>query len=643
MIEKLFGTASTPIGMMMQKISRRSLLYGIVAASTQSLPSFRLFAAGQSAQTPLDKLSDRFSPIDPGAVQIRGFLGERCKKNESARLLTKNEDELLAGFQQRPGEQAWVGEHVGKWLHAATLTWAYTKSEAMRAKLDRVASALIATQQPDGYLGTYADDAHWAMGKDQKWDVWVHKYNLLGLITYHTYTGDKAALEAAKKIGDLLVKTFGRAVEGETKLDLNERSTHVGMASGSVMEPMVLLYRATGDEKYLDFARYIAEIWESEKGPKLISALTNKTPVRQTANAKAYEMMSCLVGLCELYRTTGESRYVIPAINAWNDIVANQLLITGSGSSGEHWAEARLFPSSEKDRVAETCVTVTWIQLTQQLLRLTGEARYADELEKTFYNHLAAAQRPDGAAWAYFTALDGRKPYKTEQNCCASSGPRGWAILPTLVYMTSDDGVVVNLFTPSEAKIKIGGEDVTIKQETGYPADGRVAITVSVPKPMKFSLRVRVPSWSNIAGFKVQPNTYWLLRQTWSRTQTITLDFAIPTRMINGEGSNAGKVAVARGPVVLAVDELYNPDVPISAIALTSGEPQLKTSVTYRDADGFPAYETDAVATQETERRKAGERVTLRLVPFASAGAYGHQFSVWLPKAIGPVAGSDMR
>jgi DUF1680 family protein len=594
---------------------------------------FGIASFAQTITTTTNKIVDRFSPIDPGAAQIRGFLGERCRKNESARLLTKNEDELLSGFQNRPGKQAWVGEHAGKWLHAATLAWAYTKNAALRAKLDRVASSLIATQQPDGYLGTYADDARWGMSRDQKWDVWVHKYDLLGLITYHTHTGNQPALEAARKIGDLLVRTFGRVGEGEPKLDLNERSAHVGMASGSVLEPMILLYRATGEARYLDFARQIAEHWEDEKGPKLISSLTDKKSVRLTANAKAYEMLSCLVGLCELYRTTGETRYVIPAINAWNDVVTNQLLITGSGGSDEHWTEPRAFLSSQKDHVAETCVTVTWIQLTQQLLRLTGRASYADELEKTFYNHLAAAQRPDGAAWAYFTALDGKKPYQTEQNCCVSSGPRGWAMLPALAYMTSDDGVVVNFITPGEARIKFGGQEVTIQQATRYPADGRVVITVTTPKPLKFSLRVRVPSWSNIVGIKAQPNTYWLLRQTWSGAQTITLDFALPTRVINGAGVNAGKIAVAHGPVVLAVDELYNPGfAPISAIALTSKQPQLKTSVTYRDADGFPAYETPAIVTQNTEKYRAGEMVTLRLVPFASAGAYGNHFSVWLSK-----------
>ncbi len=628
---------------MKRLIPRRSILLGLAASAVPAFTPVKLRIFQQTPAPPINKVADRFSPVDPGAVQLQGFLGERCGKNERARLLTKNEDDLLSGFQNRPGNQAWVGEHAGKWLHAATLAWAYTKSEALRAKLDRVASALVAAQQPDGYLGTYADDARWAMGKDQKWDVWVHKYNLIGLIAYHTHTGDKAALEASKKIGELLVKTFGPASEGETRLDLNERSAHVGMASGSVMEPMVWLYRATGDEKYLDFARFIAERWEEEKGPKLISALTEKKSVKLTANAKAYEMMSCLVGLCELYRATGEARYATPAINAWNDIAASQLLITGSGSSGEHWTEPRAFLSSMKDKVAETCVTVTWIQLTEQLLRLTGEARHADELEKTFHNHLAAAQRPDGAAWAYFTALDGRKPYATEQNCCASSGPRGWALLPTFAYMTSDDGVVINFITPGAATLKINGETVTIKQETSYPFDGRVAITVTVPKPMKFGLRVRIPSWSNLAGVKASPNTYWLLRQTWSRAQTITLDFAVPVRLLAGEGANAGKFAIARGPQVLAVDELYNPDLPISGVALAHQQPQLKTSATYRDADGLPVYETEAVVTQDTEKYKAGERVTLRLTSFASAGAHGHQFLVWLPRAAGPASSSNQQ
>ncbi|MBO0800363.1 MAG: glycoside hydrolase family 127 protein, partial [Blastocatellia bacterium] len=344
------------------------------------------------------KASDRFAAVDPGQVVLQGFLGERCRKNETARLLMKNEEEMLAGFERRPGKHPYVGHHVGKWMHAATLAWANTKDGVLRAKLDRVVSRLIATQKEDGYLGTYADGAHWGMGEGQGWDVWVHKYVLLGLLTYYNFTGEGASLEAAKKIGDLLISTFGPKSDGGDGLDLNERSTSAGMASGSVLEPVVLLYRATREEKYLNFARFIADHWEGRNGPKLISGLTEKRSVRQLGDAKAYEMLSCLVGLAELYRSTGDNRYLIPVVNAWKDIAGNQLLITGSGSCHEHWTQARQFASSASDETAETCVTVSWIQLTQQLLRLTGESRYADELEKTFYNHLAAAQKPDGSA-----------------------------------------------------------------------------------------------------------------------------------------------------------------------------------------------------------------------------------------------------
>ncbi|MDX2031726.1 MAG: glycoside hydrolase family 127 protein [Blastocatellia bacterium] len=609
-------------------IRRRSVLLGLAATA---IPVALPFAA-RGSQPGGQTISDKFSLVDPGAVRLQGFLGERCRKNERVRLLGKDEEELLGGFRNRPGRQAWVGEHVGKWLHAATLAWAYTKDPELRAKLDRIAAALIATQQEDGYLGTYADGAHWAMGKSESRDVWVHKYDLLGLLTHYTHTGNSASLEAARKVGDLLLKTFGR----EGALNLNERSTHVGMASGSVMEPMVLLYRATNEEKYLDFARFIAERWEEEKGPKLISALTGARAVRKTANAKAYEMLSCLVGLCELYRATGDAKYLIPAGNAWNDILANHLLPTGSGSSREHWTDEKLYLSEAKSDVAETCVTITWIQLTQQLLRLTGEARYADELEKTIYNHLAAAQRPDGAAWSYFTALDGKKPYKTEQNCCTSSGPRGWAMLPTLAYMTSEDGIVVNLFAPGTAMLRIDGETVSVRQETRYPLDGRVTITVTVPKPMKFALRVRVPAWSSLNGIKADPGRYWTLRQTWSKAQIITLDFALPIRVINGEGSNAGKIALARGPQILAVDQLYNPGLgAVNAAAPATPTPRLTPSAEYRDPDGLPIYETEGVLQLETEKAKAGDLITLRLVPFAAAGAHGHEYAVWLPRPNG--------
>ncbi len=584
---------------------------------------------------PVVRVPDRFLLAEPGTIRLEGVLGSRVGKNLQSWLVLKNEAELLGGFTQRPGKQAWVGEHVGKWIHAATLAWVYANDAALRAKVDRVVASLIATQQASGYLGTYSDGSRFGMGKDEQWDVWVHKYVLLGLITYSVHSGDARALEAARRAADLLIATFG----SQGNLDLNERSTHVGMASGSVLEPMVLLYRVTGDERYLTFARFIADHWEAEKGPRLISSLTANRSVRDTANGKAYEMLSCLVGLTELYRVTGDARYLTPALNAWKDIVGHHLLITGSGSNAEHWREPDILKSSFDDKVAETCVTVSWIQLNQQLLRLTGEARFADELEKTVFNHLAAAQRPDGTAWSYFTAHDGTKPYSSEQNCCTSSGPRGWAMLPAFAYMVADDnGVVVNFFGPSVANLRLkDGTVVSIRQETGYPVDGEVKLTVTVPRPTTFSLYVRVPSWSSIshrgAPFKAQPGSYWKLRQTWSRSQTIALDVALPVRLIQGRGANGGQVALARGPQVLALDERFNQVIkPLELITIAQSIPRLSAVVNLTDSDGLPVYETEGIVTSDIEGHRAGTRIPIRFVPFASAGASGSSYRVWLSR-----------
>ena len=243
----------------------------------------------------------------------------------------------------------------------------------------------------------------------------------MGLLTYYQYTGSESALGACRKMGDLLVATF------PDKRSILAAGTHVGMAATSVLEPMVLLYRLTGDERYLGFCRYIVSSWNEPNGPRIVESLREHGQVNRTANSKAYEMLSNLVGLCELARATGDRQLLEPVEKAWQDIVSKRLYITGAASQGEHFRDDYHLPNSMGAHVGEQCVTTTWIQLNWQLLRLTGQSRFGDELEKTFYNQLCAAQRPDGAQWCYFTSPEGTKPYGPGINCCVSSGPRNGA------------------------------------------------------------------------------------------------------------------------------------------------------------------------------------------------------------------------
>ena len=312
---------------------------------------------------------------------------------------------------------------------------------------------LIAAQEPDGYLGTYVPEKRFGLYEGADWDVWSHKYNLMGLLTYYQYTGHEPALAACRKIGDLLIRTFGPG-----KKSILSAGTHKGMAATSVLEPVVLLYRSTGDKRYLDFARYIVQSWDDPNGPKIIQALLTEKQVNKTANGKAYEMLSNLVGLCELARATGDRSLLEPVLNAWQDIVGKRLYITGSASQGEHFHGDFDLPNQSGAHVAETCVTTTWIQLNLQLLRLTGDAQFANELEKTLYNHLAAAQNPRGDDWCYFTPLEGKKPYDAGITCCHSSGPRGMALAPLEAYLKGKiDGTEALLVSTFESSSVTAG------------------------------------------------------------------------------------------------------------------------------------------------------------------------------------------
>ncbi len=272
------------------------------------------------------RVPDVAEMLSPSAVHIEGWLGARVAANEANRLLVVDTEPLLAGYHKKPGSHPWIGEHVGKWLHAATLAWANTGDPALREKLDRVAAELIATQEPDGYLGTYVPEQRFSLINGADWDVWSHKYNLIGLLTYYQYTGNEASLKACCKVGDLLIATF------PAKRSILAAGTHVGMAATSVLEPIVLLYRLTGDERYLGFARYIVKSWDEPNGPAILKTLLNEQQVNKVANGKAYEMLSNLVGLCELARVTGDREMLQAVFNAWQDVVHKRLYLTGSAS-----------------------------------------------------------------------------------------------------------------------------------------------------------------------------------------------------------------------------------------------------------------------------------------------------------------------
>ena len=142
-------------------------------------------------------MPDAAQILSPADIQLDGWLGARVLANATNRLMTVDLEPLLAGHRHKPGSGPWVGEYIGKWLHAATLAWAYTGNPALRKRLDYAASELMKTQEPDGYLGTCVPEKRFGLYDGADWDVWSHKYCLLGLLTYYQFTGNRPARNVA--------------------------------------------------------------------------------------------------------------------------------------------------------------------------------------------------------------------------------------------------------------------------------------------------------------------------------------------------------------------------------------------------------------------------------------------------------------
>ena len=507
---------------------------------------------------------DRLEPLSPGTVTIGGHLGHKLNQCITNRIMVQEINPILDLFLTRTNDTGgFKGEFLGKWLTAAALSCRYQENPALQGTVDRAVEQLIKAASPEGYITTYQPGAEF-----KTWDVWIQKYVLLGLIAEYDQTGKQADLEAAKRSADYVLSR-----NGPRKLSIEEYGppSHKGGCSFSILEPMVLLYERTGEKRYLDFARYIVAAWSkpgkyAPQGIRLIENAEAGTPLVESEVLHSYALMSCFEGLCELYRATGKQRYLDACLKFAQIIMREELMITGSVSNHEMWYNGALEQTETLERPVETCATATWMQLCYQLLRLTGDSKWADRMEVSLYNNLLGAMMPQGEWWSYDSPLTGERAPSRQQgvhlSCCVSSGPRGLLITPEWAVMRSvAGGPVVNLYSPGTASLKLpNGKNLNIVQETGYPVTALVTLTLQPEKPSSFALKLRIPEWSKLTVIKVneepikcQPGSYASIERKWKANDKVTLKLDLRGRIIRAP-SGALQQVVMRGPIVLAFD-----------------------------------------------------------------------------------------
>jgi uncharacterized protein len=593
-------------------------------------------------------VQDAHLPLAPGAVRLGGFLGQRLDDCIRNGIGAQDVAALVAPFRARDETWSWRTEFWGKWFTSAAWGWRYNQDPALRRKLDEAVAGVLATQTPDGYVGTYREEARLS-----NWDVWGRKYVLLGLLSYHELTGDTAALAAAARSADYLLQSIG---PGKYR-SINDTGRWNGLASGSILEPVVRLHRATGEKRYLEFARWIVAQWGEYDGPRLVDQALQGVPVFEMfpkplphptsyghhGQSKAYEMMSCYEGLAELHRQTGEPTWRTAVEKLVANVRDNEITIVGSGSSAERWCGGALRQHEPVPHWMETCVTATWIKLLAQVHRLGGDPRLVDDLERGVCNALLGALGSDATWWSHYSPLAGMRGPAPEQcdmhqNCCVASGPRALALLPQLAVMQHREGPVVNLFCPGSARAATpSGAAVGLKLETDYPAGDTIAISLNPDRAEEFALRLRVPGWSaatelrvNGEAVPVEPGSYAIVRRTWAPGDTVTLKLDLRARAIAIPGGHP-YTAVVRGPVVLAFDKRITRDLDgdgWQGLRVLAGRDDVVEARPTNVAAGIRS------AFEVPFRSVSGRETTLLMCDYPSAGetwSAASKLRVWLP------------
>lgn len=546
-----------------------------------------LFGGLVAGDHPAAASEDLLTPLPAGSVHFKGYLEDYIQT--SIKHWSKGVVPYAAFVQMfRTGRGNFAqGEMWGKAVRSACMFYRYTQDPELKQILERTVADLLTTRRSNGCISC-SDVAHQPDGPGG--DLWERKYVLLGLDEYYRQVNrDPRVLKAMMDLADCTIAQIGPPPKTRI-VDQGWSPNHI--ESSTILEPILRLYGWTGQQRYLDFARYIVEVEGGAKGYRIFDdAFNNKDPEQIGGPyPKAYEMLSLFEGLVEYYRATGNERWRQSALNLYRNVREKEITIIGNGGGdqpyhpavmGEAWDNtAREQTNPNMKRMMETCTGVTWLKFCSQILRLTADPSAVDQIEKYAYNGLIGAMKPAGDGFSYVNLLNGVKTnpvgwggkiggvYVT---CCNLNGPRGLAQLPFVAVMNSPSGPVVNLFNAASVTAPTpAGRPLSLTIDGDYPLTDTVTMKLSLERPEKFSFRIRIPSWSlrtklsvNGKSVSVVPGTYAEVRRTWASGDRITLRLDLRCRVIDAQrGSTPGSdnfQALVRGPVVLARDETIDP------------------------------------------------------------------------------------
>lgn len=478
---------------------------------------------------------------------------------------------------------------VYKALEAIAYSLKNTPDPGLEAKADEWIDKVAAAQWDDGYLNTY----YTLRDPQKRWtDMSMHEdYNgghlIEAAVAYYDATGKRKLLDVATRFADHFDSQFGPGkrhwVTGHEELEL----------------ALVKLYRATGNEKYLKMADWLL----SERGTKHGVGYTwsqwkdtayaqDAVPVRQQSEitGHAVRAMYLYTGAADVATYTHDTGYIEAMKRVWEDVVFRNMYITGGiGSSGGNEGFTTDFDLPNENAYCETCASVGMVFWNQRMNQLTGDSKYIDVLEKSLYNAANDGLSLDGSLFFYENPLASSGQHTRQAwfgtACCPANIARLVASIGDYIYATSGDGLWVNLFVGSQATTSIGNKKVSIQQQTNYPWDGNIRITVSPEQKSKFKLYVRIPGWltepspgstyTYLSGTNQPPtyelngkptatqtaNGYAIIDREWKKGDVVEVHIPMEIRRVVATEKvkdDRSRVSLQRGPLIYCIEHPDN-------------------------------------------------------------------------------------
>jgi len=557
------------------RVSRRTFLQA-ASATTAAAYAGRIVPAWAESSKSLVAVNTPLNTFAYSEVELLdGPMKQQFEENH-ARFLHLEDDRLLKVFRQNAGLRA-PGEDMGGWydgtgfslirndfhafipghsfgqyVSALARSYAVTGSEETRAKVNRLVK---------GYAETLDPKARFFV--DYRLPAYTYDKLSCGLIDAHEFAQDPIAMDVHEKLTRAMLaylpeKALSRQ---EQRARPHKDTSYTWDETYTLPENLFLAYQRSGKTFYRDMGK---QYLEDDRYFNPLAQGNNVLPFEH-----AYSHVNAFSSAMQAYITLGSEKHLQAAKNGFNMLVTTESFATGG------WGPDESFGEPERGQLGDSltsthasfetpCGSYGHFKITRYLLRVTKDSKYGDSMERVLYNTILGARpiQADGTSFYYSDySTTGKKVwYGQKWPCCSGTFPQVAADYHISTYLRSDDGVYVNLYTPSRVEWHDGSARCGLRQQTKYPFDNKIQIQVSGSQPVEYTVYLRIPAWAtpdpvvSVNGNRVgdvRPGTFASVRRTWRDGDRIELELPMPLRLEQVDENHPSVVALLQGPLVL--------------------------------------------------------------------------------------------